>query len=189
MRTKIEFANLSPSELAALCIVNEATPDELTGLAYADGSDHGTTIKVTDESRDETDPWLLFGMEYGPMHLIRADSEQSAYEIFVDEQPTIEASEIHEAYNAFDKLVEWLVERGHENTSTLRGFANRWDDLFFKMALANAGDDFWDEWPLDEAYAMQSNSSGTGIVNLGHYVWYRKLETSGYTVKLSGEVS
>lgn len=193
MRTQTQFADLSPDDLDALCKYMDASPDELTGKLLHSSSDQQTNVKVIDDCGDESpcriNRWYVFGHEYGATHVIRARGESSAYEIWVDEQSTIAPDEVHEAYGAFDKLVEWLVARGHENTSTLRGFANRYASLFFALSIAKGTDNVWDEWPLIEGYEMQSNSTGTGIVNVGHYAWYRELATSGYTVKLSGAIS
>lgn len=193
MRTQTQFADLSPDDLDALCKYMDASPDELTGKLLHSSSDQQTNVKVIDDCGDESpcriNCWYVFGHEYGATHVIRARGESSAYEIWVDEQLTIAPDEVHEAYGAFDKLVKWLVARGHEETSTLRGFANRYASLFFTMSIAKGADNVWDEWPLLEGYEMQSNSTDTGIVNVGHYAWYHELATSDYTVKLSGAIS
>lgn len=193
MRTQTQFADLSPTEFDILCQEQEASADELTGKLLHASSDQSTNVKVIDDCGDERpcriNRWYVLGHEYGATHVIRARGESSAYEIWVDEQATIAPDEVHEAYGAFDKLVEWLVERGHENTSTLRGFANRYASLFFALSIAKGTDNVLDEWPLIEGYEMQSNSTGTGIVNVGHYAWFCELATSGYTVKLSGAIS
>lgn len=188
-RTQLAFENLSAENLDKLCQYEEASLDECTAKVMHSSSDHETTVEVIDDSGYDDHPWYLFGHEYGPTHLIRSWSESDAYDTWLDKQPTIENSEIPEAYNAFDKLVAWLEERGHTNTSTLRHFANRYASLFFDMSIAKADDNFWDEWPLDEAYEMQSNATGTGIVNVGHNAWYERLNASGYTAKFSGLMS
>lgn len=188
-RVQLAFENLTAKQLDEMCHNEEASVDECTAKVKHSSSDQETTVKVIDEYGYDDKPWHIFGHEYGPTHLIRARNESEAYEIWIDEQSTIEADEVHEAYNAFDKLVAWLESRGHENTSTLRHFATRYDDLFFAMSVAKADDEFWDNWPLDEAYQMQSNSTGTGIVNVGHNEWYETLNTSNYTAKFSGLMS
>lgn len=194
-RTQVAFENLSAKELDEMCHNEEASVDECTAKVMHSSSDHETTVKVIDDSGDASPyhntQWILFGHEYGPTHLIRSWGESTAHEIWIDEQPTIENSEIPEAYNAFDKLVAWLEERGHESTSTLRHFANRWASLFFDISVRNSGEDdtFWDNWPLDEAYQQQSNATGCGIVNVGHHEWYETLNASSYTAKFSGTMS
>lgn len=194
-RVQLAFENLSAKELDEMCHNEEASVDECTAKVMHSSSDHETIVKVIDDCGNEepyrNNRWCIFGHEFGATHLIRARGESSAYEIWIDEQAPIENSEISEAYNAFDKLVAWLEERGHENTSTLRHFANRWASLFFDISVRNSGDDdtFWDNWPLDEAYQQQSNATGCGIVNVGHYAWMETLAASNYTAKFSGLMS
>lgn len=177
-----------------MCRDEEATVDECTAKVKHSHSDHETIVKVIDDCGNEEpyrrNQWYVLGYEFGPTHIIRARGESSAYEIWIDEQPTIEANEVHEAYDAMEKLVDHLVKCGHEETSTLRGFAIRWASLFFAMSISDTtNDNRWDEWPLDEAYEMQSNATGTGIVNVGHYAWHETLNASGYTAKFSGLMS
>jgi len=83
---------------------------------------------------------------------------------------TIDPSELPEAYNAVDKVLDFMKAKGHENNSQLRGFCTRWADFFFYADTKDANfTGTWDCWELDEAYQMQSNSTGTDIVNVGHY--------------------
>ena len=50
-------------------------------------------------------PWYLFGHEFGPTDLVRANSLESAWEAWLDEQPTIDVADVAEAYDG-DELVE-----------------------------------------------------------------------------------
>ena len=128
--------------------------------------DEWRAVRVIDDYGYDGKPWHLGKTVCGawlyPDAAIRADSFESAYEAWIDERPTIPADEIPEAYGAFDKLVEWMEKRGHENTQHLRDFCNRNAAAFFRLQTSNR--DCWDEWPLIEGYQYQSNANGTGIV-------------------------
>lgn len=92
---------------------------------------------------------------------------------------TIEVSDVPEAYNAYDKLLERMEAKGHENDLQLRGFCNRWADFFFYADTKDAHN--WDSWNLDEAYQYQDNSKGTGIVNVGHYQSMSEIDWKQFT--------
>jgi hypothetical protein len=108
----------------------------------------GFPIDVYDDSEG---PIWLFGHEYGVTLVIRARSFETAWEIAIDEASTIDASEVAEAY----------------------GFDSQ-DELDAAVAKAEAEGDDWPE--LVEGYEMQSNCSGTGIVDVGHYAWLREMD-------------
>jgi len=109
---------------------------------------------------------FVLGNEYGYTHLVHSQHESDAHSAWLDTCTTIEPSEVPEAYNAYDKLLERMEAKGHENDGQLRDFCNRWAGYFYH-ADTNEGNN-WDSWDLDEAYQYQSNSTGTGIVNIGH---------------------
>jgi hypothetical protein len=78
--------------------------------------------------------------------IIRAQDWHSAYEIAIDESPTVPVEELHEAY----------------------GFETR-EEMEKADKLAQGG---LAEWPdLQEGYQYQSNASGTGVVFSGYYEW------------------
>lgn len=86
--------------------------------------------------------WIYSFDAYGsPTCIVCATSWDSAYEALIDELPTIPESELYEAY-------------GFE---TQADFDARFDDDLYE----------WSE--LAEGYRYQSNFTGTGIVNIGHY--------------------
>ena len=90
-------------------------------------------------------PLWVYGHEFGPTMVIRASTFETAYEIAIDESLTIAQSEVPEAY-------------GFNTQAELD-------------AVVEAG-----EYPdLIEGYRYQSNSTGTGIVNVGHYEWFEEL--------------
>jgi hypothetical protein len=191
MKKSITFAGFSSEELDALCAAVEMSPDSLTAVIVADGDDREREVKLYDDGAPGWDySWYVLGHEYGPTMLVRADGECSAYSIWVDESPTIEAGDVHEAYGAFDKLLEHMESLGHANDYALRDFCTRWDEWFFEVDTRDANHSgAWDRWGLLEGYEMQSNSSGTGIVYVGDYAWMRELDGSGYSALFSGVLS
>lgn len=110
---------------------------------------------------------FIVGNEYGYTHIVHAENESDAHSAALDEMHTIEESEVSEAYNSYDKLLERMEIKGYENDLQLRCFCTRWADFFFHVD-AELGHN-WGCWELDEAYQYQSNLIGTGIVNVGHY--------------------
>ncbi len=101
----------------------------------------------------------LFGNEHGVTMVIRARSFDAAWEIAIDEAPTVDDSQVPEAYG-FDGDGE---SYGHGETAA--------DKLRQAVELAEAGDGEYPE--LVEGYSYQANSTGTGIVDVGHYAWLR----------------
>lgn len=81
----------------------------------------------------ECGPWIV------PALLIRADSWGSAYEIFIDESPTVPMDDLHEAYGVDDRSeFDRMVEDARDGAC---------------------------EWPdLSDEYAYQSNSTDSGVV-------------------------
>jgi len=80
------------------------------------------------------DQLYVVSHEFGPCAVVCADSEQSAWEAWLDEQTTIPADEVSEAFQDGDPDKE-----------------------------------------LVEGYEFQANFTGTGIVNVGHYIGIRKM--------------
>jgi hypothetical protein len=94
----------------------------------------------------------LWGDETGVRRVIRARSFEAAWGIAIDESPTIDETDVPEAYG-FD---------GAHAALRPRQAGER----------ADAGDGEYPE--LVEGYEHQDNASGTGIVNVGHYAWLRE---------------
>ena len=119
-----------------------------------DDNDH--TVRYYDEYGDGlTGTLFLLGHEFGPTHLIQADTFEDAYGVWVDLQQTIAESEVWEAY-------------GYDTVEAYVKFCD--------------GDNNGD-WPdLIEGYRYQDNTTGTGIVNVGDYEWQAEVKTS--TVEL-----
>lgn len=122
-----------------------------------DGS-KGSPIPYTEEDGDGT--LFAFRETFGIARIVCARSLSDAHEVFIDESRTIEPADVHEAYGAFDKLREWLTSKGHEDNEHLRDFCNRYAPQFF-LACGHS-------WELIEGYEYQSNSTGTGIVDVDH---------------------
>ena len=116
-------------------------------------------VPVYDDSWGEL--WV-FGCEHGVTRVIRCQSFESAWEIAIDESPTISADDVPEAYGFYG------TPPVHEDTG------ETWGHLQADMK----------DWTEDrehpeliEGYEYQSNMSGTGIVNVGHYSWLREANT------------
>lgn len=134
-------------------------------------------LKLIDDYGFPDGKLFIVGREYGPEYIVCARTESDAFEAWVDSIPPIPLEEVHEAYNAFDKLVEYLESKGHENNYATRCFASRWAKTFFQIDTRNANyTGAWDRWEIDEAYHYQSNATDSGIVNLGHYAWIRNAD-------------
>ena len=95
-------------------------------------------------------PLYCYGHEFGPTLIIRAQTFCSAYEIAIDEITAIPPSELPEAY-------------GYDTQEEL------------DAACAAAPDSCVD---LVEGYCYQSNFTGTGIVNEGHYAWLQEIDAA-----------
>lgn len=117
----------------------------------------------------------LISHEYGPNSIVFADNESNAYEIWVDNQNTIEQDEVHEAYGAYDALREHMASLGHEDTVYLRRFCINWAPIYFKIMAPKATQDDDPCSSLIEGYEYQSNSTDTGIVEVGHYTRIDKI--------------
>ena len=88
--------------------------------------------------------WVA-GEEFGASWVIQANSWEDAYEIWVDERPTVEEFDLFEAYGC------------------------KSDEEFQRKLVDGA------ELELAEGYRYQSNFSGTGIVFTGYYEWLEGL--------------
>ncbi len=113
--------------------------------------------------------FYLFYNEFGYTDLVHADNETSAWEAWIDEQETVPMEEVHEAYGAYDAMRDYMIQKGYEDDRHLRDFCNRNCPLFFRWKNAQEH-----EMDLIEGYHYQSNFTGTGIVDVGHYVGIRE---------------
>ena len=133
----------------------------------------GSVVKVEfiDEGWDGF-PLFVIGHEFGPTHLIRANHLSSAYEVWVDEQPTVPVEDLWEAYgfNSEESYNEFcsLFNQGLKEEAWV---------IAKNDGIEGEGVSVPDDYPyVIEGYEQQSNSSGTGIVDVGHYVWVAEFE-------------
>ena len=158
------------------------------------------------------DQYWVYGNECGTSLVIRCDGECSAYEIAIDESPTIEPDEIPEAYGFYfmqakscfapDNGEPWYICIDNDgctlpggeclvSESVLKctgdrrclgdyveidGFWKFFLEFPTKEAAIASAMDYIRKHPLEliEGYQYQSNFSGTGIVDVGHYEWLRE---------------
>ncbi|MAT51159.1 MAG: hypothetical protein CMK32_08250 [Porticoccaceae bacterium] len=149
----------------------QESPENFDWFVYDKDRDQYHKVKYIEDWCGFDNQFWLFGREYGPEAVVSCGGESSGHEAWLDELTPIPQDEVHEAYNAFDKLLEHMQSNGHENTKQLRSFCNRWCKFFFEMENA----DLYGPWELDESYQYQSNATDTGIVNVGHYEWMRQV--------------
>jgi hypothetical protein len=140
------------------------------------------------------DQFFAYGHEFGTSLVIRCHSLEQAYDIAIDESNTIEPDEVPEAYgfylmqakhwNAPDNGEKWYIcsdvdnhgETVSETILECRGDRQCIGDAFDSRGAAI---DFALQYIRDndinliEGYRYQDNSTGTGIVNTGHYEWIR----------------
>lgn len=86
-------------------------------------------------------PLWAYQQYCGPLKIVGGAHFSDAYESAIDQCPTIQESEIYEAYG-FDSVAEY-------------------------QAAIDSGDT--DDIALIEGYQYQANASGTGIVAVGHH--------------------
>lgn len=140
-----------------------------------------------------------FGHEYGYSHLVHCQHEGDGYDAHIDESPTIDENEVHEAYGLYlmqacqwnerESNAPWYVllnTNFHKGIGTIVladvlkctgdretiGGCFDTKEAAIEFALEYAREN---EFELIEGYEYQFNSSGTGIVNTGHYGHYRQV--------------
>lgn len=128
-------------------------------------SEFDNPIRVYDDGWGKL--WV-YRTSLGVTGIVRAQTWHDAYECVLDEILTpISVDDVSDAYGAWDKLRDFLINKGHEDTPQLRHFCSRYDTLYFDIATHNANETAaWDDWPLIEGYEYQSNGKGTGIVSI-----------------------
>lgn len=112
------------------------------------------------------DRFYVISHEYGPARIVHARAEHDAYNVHLDESKTIPESELVEAYNVADMLEKHLIKKGNQDGGHMIDFCRRFAQTYFDMLTARRE---YDKLELDEAYRHQSNTTGTGIVEVGHY--------------------
>jgi len=143
----------------------------------------GHEVKFQDEyglSCGSNGEFFVAGHEFGASVLIHADSFESAWEAWIDECETIPESELPEAYGVpdSDEMHMWRKSNGHLRNEE---WSKAYDAECARIlrAWGDAADAGEREYPeLIEGYEMQSNCSGTGIVDVGHYAWMNEADLS-----------
>jgi hypothetical protein len=128
--------------------------------------------------------WFVAGHEFGATILVHADSFESAWEEWIDESPTIEESDLPDAYGIDEtpEMASW--EESHPAPFGAGSDFSAWAELMHAEAMRilqawdrDARDGTRKDYPeLIEGYEYQSNATGTGIVDVGHYSWMNEAD-------------
>lgn len=147
-------------------------PSEIV-LSFQTRSYPGATPRPIRFYDDGDGPLWIARDTGGILGIVRCRGESNAYEIVSDEFRTpIAPEDVHDAYGAFDQLLEWMEAKGHENNQQLREFCTRYDRQFFEFLTIGNRESVIKAWPdgemidLIEGYEHQSNATGTGIVSI-----------------------
>jgi hypothetical protein len=136
--------------------------------------------------------WFVCGHEFGATHIIHASSYSDAWDAWIDELPTIPEEELIEAYapsnesgSFLDEAIDAYPGRGEgrwtdDDWATIKANAKRALDAMVEAASGPQGTGDYPE--IVEGYEMQSNCSGTGIVDVGHYAWMNEADLSKVTI-------
>ena len=161
-------------------------------LESATTGDNSHDLKTYDDGWGSL--WL-YGHEYGPTFLIRANSMEDARSIAIDESKTIEYEDLPEAYgfylmqachwNVKDSAARWYILSDHDEhgeivsaeTLVCTGDRRSVGNYNTKLEAIEACLDYIydNEMGVVEGYKHQSNSTDTGIVHVGQYEWVREL--------------
>jgi len=128
--------------------------------------------------------FFVAGNEFGATTLIHSSHFENAWGAWIDSCPTIEESELPEAYGVPDSPEIKAWKESHPSPPPYSSDGWRpWCDAMRaeeKRIFKAWSDDMHAglrEYPeLSEGYEYQSNASGTGIVNVGHYSWMREAD-------------
>jgi hypothetical protein len=127
--------------------------------------------------------WFLAGYEFGASVLIHSSNFSDAWDTWIDECKTIPVDEMTEAYGIDDtpEMAAWK-----ETHPAPQYFSTEWaawcaaKATEAKRILKDCEPK--DGWELIEGYEYQSNATGTGIVDVGHYAWMREADLSEITI-------
>ena len=107
-----------------------------------DGNEYAqTTIRyrgkkhtvISSNTSYNNDKMYVFSNEYGPTHIIRAGNESEAYEEYLDCSPTVDASELEDAYEG-----ENLLE-GYEYQPNASGTGIVWVGYYLTIDCVKTG--------------------------------------------------
>lgn len=113
-----------------------------------------------------------------PVRIIRARSWEAAYEINLDESPTVPQSEAIDCYGWTMRGADRDQWRRVPDTSfcDLRGFTRETRRAYFESTGKVFHNGVECEPDLIEGYEYQSNGIGTGIVDVGHYLQVNEID-------------
>jgi hypothetical protein len=126
-------------------------------------------VKVDESALDFDEDAFIISNEFGPAMLVFAGHEGDAWEVYVDCCDPVPYDQVHEAYGAYDALLNHMESLGHVNNGKLRQFCNRWARTYYNIVAPKATQDDDPCSSLIEGYEYQSNSTDSGIVETGHY--------------------
>ena len=141
-------------------------------------------VQFLDASTGDDKLYVVYN-GFGCTHLIKARSFTDAWDEWLDNEPTIPERRVFEAYGfpteeLYDRFCDELSEVGLESAyAWVESFnANLNDEDSWKKIELNTGRiTVPDDYPkLIEGYELQPNSSGTGIVDVGHYTYMIELK-------------
>lgn len=151
----------------------------------------GSKVKYLNEAGTISDSSRFFvaGFEFGAHVLVHVESYrngegfESAWSAWIDESETIPESELIEAYQVDGDTPEDMARKEiataeeNEGRDVPRYFSPEFD-AHCERVKARAIEILKsrDDWDLVEGYEYQSNSSGTGIVSLGHCAWMNEAD-------------
>lgn len=174
------------------------SPGSLTFQFFHKKADGSKGEPIPYHEDDSDGKLYAFGHEFGIERIVCANGDCAAHEVYVDESRTIEEDEVHEAYGLYlmqaksyfapDKGESWYVlmntnfhDKGvmvSESVLVCNGDRLTTGQAFpaKEEALTHAVEYIEEnELELIEGYEYQSNFTGTGIVNVGHYQWMREI--------------
>lgn len=128
--------------------------------------------------------FFVLGNEFGATHVIHAESYDAAWAAWLDEQPTIDEAELPEAYGVDDLIRDEDHAAGRQSPPWGAPEYAAWWANFQARCVARLHELGSSDNPPDliEGYEYQSNTTGTGIVNVGDYVWGGEADLSRITI-------
>lgn len=139
---------------------------------------------------DSDSKFFVAGHEFGATHLIHVEAYrgkgfEAAWGLWIDESPTIPEEELIEAYGiegeSFQDLARAEMVKApnyweREAWDAWHVAKNERAKAMLDKAAQDASDGLCDYPELIEGYENQDNSSGTGIVDVGHYAWMHEAD-------------
>jgi hypothetical protein len=155
---------------------------------------NGDEVKFQDEyglSCGSNGEFFVAGYEWGPSVLIHARSFESAWDAWINECETIPESELPEAYGVDDmpEMAAWKEVNPYPRHCGAGPEFQAWVERknAEAMRILQARDAAGEYPELIEGYEMQSNCSGTGIVDVGHYAWMNEADLAKVEVSRKGD--